>query len=102
MHMRVHLCVCGVVKVRRLPTSSSRPQHLVSSQQLWMSPTTHCAQLPQLITLQNEGCGCVLPSLALCRQVFNFKQEKNHQVFETPGGQLMLPVKCSLWGALLP
>lgn len=38
----------------------------------------------------------------LCRQVFNFKQEKTHQVFEAPGGQLMLPVKCSPWGALLP
>lgn len=33
---------------------------------------------------------------------FNFKQEKSHQVFEAPGGQLMLPVKCSPWGALLP
>lgn len=62
----------------------------------------HCAQLPQLITLQNEGRGGFFLPRHLYRQVFNFKPEKSHQVFEAPGGQLMLPVKCSPWGALLP
>lgn len=59
-------------------------------------------QLPQLITLQNEGRGGFFLPRHLYRQVFNFKQEKSHQVFEAPGGQLMLPVKCLPWGALLP
>lgn len=83
---------CGKLKEATGPTPQAWELAVVAESH------HHCVQLPRLITLQNEGRG----GFFLPRQVFNFKQEKSHQVSEAPGGQLMLPVKCSPWGALLP
>lgn len=75
------VCVCGHVKVNKKVTSL-----VLQAQAPGVQPAivaeSH-SPLSSTPTLNNIAFS--LPR-HLCRQVFNFKQEKTHQVFEAPGG----------------